>query len=158
MPERIAGDDHVAQGIEKHEVVRPVEPPGDIAEHLDQRRPLVARQLAADLVHDDFGVVVARQMVVAVGQQLLAQLDVVGQLPVEAEAEPLVLLEMLPLERLGVAAVVGPAGGVADVPDRRPAGVFLHQALELAAMAHAEHFAHAADLLVGAEQAHCGPD
>ena len=150
--QRIAGHDHLAQRIEQHEAIRPVEPLADVAHHFDQRRPAIARQLAADLVHDDFGVVVARQVIVAVGQQLVAQLGVVGQLAVEAEAEPLVLLQMVPLERLGVAAVVRAAGGVANVADRRPAGVLRHQALGLAAMAEPKDFADAAHLLVGVEE------
>ena len=41
-PQRIAGDDHIAQRVEKHEVIRPVESPADVAEHVDQRRPLVS--------------------------------------------------------------------------------------------------------------------
>ncbi len=77
---------------------------------------------------------------------------VVGQLAVEGEAEPLVLLHVLPLERLGVAAVFGAAGGVADMADRRPAGMVLHQAFVLAPVAHAKDFADAAHLLVGVDQ------
>ena len=119
---------------------------------VDQRRLPVGRQRLADLVHEDFGVGLARQVVVVVGQQLRPQLRVVGQLAVEGEAEPLVLLDVVPLERLGVAAVVGPAGGVADVADRRPAGVFLHQALVLGPMVHAEDLADRADFLVGVDQ------
>ncbi len=136
--QRIAGHEHVAQRVEQHQAVGAVEPLADVAQHLDQRRPAVARQLAADLVHDDFGVGVAGQVVVAVGQQALAQFLIVGQLAVEGEAEPLVLLQVVPLERLGVAAVFGAAGGVADVADGGPAGVLRHQAFVLAAMAQAE--------------------
>ena len=60
--------------IEKHDVVRPVEPPGDVAQHVGQRRPRLARQLAADAVQDDFGVGVAGQVIVVIGQQFVAQL------------------------------------------------------------------------------------
>ena len=87
--------------------------------------------------------VVAGKMVVVVGQQLVAQLGVVRQLPVEAEAEPFVLLQMVPLERLGVVEVILAARGVANVADRRPAGVALHDALRLAAMAQPKDFADA---------------
>ncbi len=38
------------------------------------------------------------------------------------------------------------------MPDRRPAGVFLHQALELAAMAQAKDLADAAHVLVGVDE------
>ena len=119
---RVAGDHHLAQRVEQHQAIRAVEPLRHVLHHLAQRRPPVARKLAADLVHDDFGVGRPRQVVIVVRQQLVAQLGVVRQLPVEAEAEPLVLLQMVPLERLGVAEVVLAAGGVAHVPDRRPAG------------------------------------
>ncbi len=81
---------------------------------------------------------------------------IVGQLPVEGEAEPLVLLDVVAFEGLGVAAVVLAAGGVADVSDRRPARILLHQALELAAMAEAEDLAHAAHVLVGVDESGCG--
>ena len=66
---------------------------------------------------------VAREVIVGQGEQLVAQLGEVGQLAVEGEAEPLPLAAVMPLERLGVAAVVGAAGGVADVADGGPARV-----------------------------------
>ena len=81
-------------------------------------------------------------MVVGIGQQVLAQLLIVGQLAVEGEAEPLLLLHVVPLERLGVAAVVAAAGGVADMADGGPAGVAPHQAFGLAAVAEAKNLAH----------------
>ena len=92
------------------------------------------------------------------------QFAIIGQLAVEAEAEPFVLLQMVPLERLGVTAVFGAAGGIAHVADGRPAGVLLHQAFVLAAMVHAENFADAAHvfvrvqqlLAVGVERGHAG--
>ncbi len=48
------------------QAVGAVESPADRSHHIDQRRLPVARQLAADLVHDDFGVGLASQMVVAI--------------------------------------------------------------------------------------------
>ena len=103
-------------------------------------------------MHDDFGVGRPRQVVVVVRQQLVAQLGVVRQLAVEAEAEPLVLLQVVPLERLGVAEVVLAAGGVAHVPDRRPPGVLRHDALGLAAMAQPKHLAHRAHAAIRFQQ------
>ena len=103
-------------------------------------------------MQNDFGVGLAGQVVVVVGEQLLAELAVVGQLAVEAEAEPFVFLQMVPLERLGVAEVVGPAGGIPHMPDGGAARVFLHQAFVLAAMAHPKDFGDAADLFVGVDQ------
>ena len=70
--QRIAGDDHVAQGVEEHEAVGPVELLGQLAEDVDQLRPAVHRKRRADLVHEDFGVGLAGQVVVVVAQQLLA--------------------------------------------------------------------------------------
>ena len=36
-PERIAGDDHIAQRVQKHKIISPVKPPADVAKHVDQR-------------------------------------------------------------------------------------------------------------------------
>ena len=85
-------------------------------------------------------------------EQLLAEVHVVGQLPVEGEAEPLVLLDVVALERLGVAAIVLAAGGIADVPDGRPAGVLLHQVFVLAAMVQSKDLADVPHFLVGVDQ------
>ena len=72
--------------------------------------------------------------------------------PLKAKAEPLVLLDMMPLERLGVAAVVGPAGGVADVADGGHADVLLHQRFILAAVVEAKNLGDRADFLMGIDQ------
>ena len=138
--------------VEKHDAVGAVELAGEVAADVQQRRPPLGRQGPADLVHQHFGVRLAGEVVVVIVQQLLAEVHVVGQLAVEGEAEPLVLLDVVALERLGVAAVVLAAGGVADVADGRPAGVFLHQALVLAAMAQPKNLADVPHLLVGVDQ------
>ena len=96
--------------------------------------------------------VVARKMVVVVGQQLVAQLGIVGQLAVEAEAEPLVLLQVVPLERLGVVQIVLAARGITNVADGRPAGHPRHDALGLAAMAQLENLADGPDAAECVEQ------
>ena len=75
-------------------------------------------ELVGQRVHEDLGVGVALQVVVALGEQLVLELLVVGELAVEGEGEPLGLAAVVALERLGVAAVVAAAGGVADVADR----------------------------------------
>ena len=103
-------------------------------------------------MHDDLGVGLAGEVVVVVAQQLVAELHVVGQLAVEGETEPLVLLDVVPLEGLGVTAVLRPAGRIADVADGRPARVLVHQALVLGPMAHAEDLGDRAHLLVGVDQ------
>ena len=94
----------------------------------------------------------ARQVVVGLRQQLVAQFGEVGELAVEGEGEPLPFAAVMPLERLGVAPVVGPAGGVADVADGGPAGELLHDAFVLGLVVEAERLDDGADLLVGVEE------
>ncbi len=149
--QRIAGDHHVTQGVEKHQTVRAVELPCAVAANVDQLRPPLRSQRPADLMHQHFRVRLVGQMVVVIVEQLLAEVHVVGQLPIEGETEPLVLLDMLPLEGLGAAAIVGAAGGVADVADGGPARVFLHQALVLAAMVEPKNLADIPQFLVGVD-------
>ena len=111
--------DEVAVRREQDDVVRAVEPLGEPAEDADPVGLLVlGLELVGQRVHDDLGVGVALQVVVALGEQLVLQLLVVGELAVEGEGEPLGLAAVLALEGLGVAAVVAAAGGVADVADR----------------------------------------
>ena len=149
---RIAGHDHPAASVEHGDVPGAVESLRDRCEQFDGVRIGGARQLVADGVHDHFGVVVAGQMVFVVGEDLGPQLQVVGQLPVEPEGEPLPLLDVRPLQRLGIAAILGTAGGVADVADGGPTGVLRHQSLVLAAVAEAKHLADAAHILDRGEQ------
>ena len=85
-----------------------------------------------------------RQMHFGIAEDLVPQLRIVGQLPVEGEGEPLALLDVPVFERLGVAAVFLAAGGVADVPDRGRAGVPAHDVLELAAVVEPKDLAHRA--------------
>ena len=91
-------------------------------------------------------------MATAIGQQLRAQLAVVGQLPVVAQAEPLPLFEIVPLQRLGVVAIFLAAGGVTHVPNRRRACKLLHQPFVFGSMAHPKHVADAAQIFVRLQQ------
>ena len=91
-------------------------------------------------------------MVVALGQQLVLERLVIGELAVEGEGKPLGLAAVVPLERLGIAAVVAAAGGVADVADRERAVDPLHDRLELLAMVQAKRFGDRAHFLVGLDQ------
>ena len=150
--QRVAGDDHVSQGIEKDQAVRPVKLGADLPHGIDQRRLLVGRQGMADLVHEDLGIGLPREMVIVVGQKLGPQLGVIRQLAVERETEPLVLLDVGALEGLGIVAIIQPAGGIADMADRGPAVKFLHQALVLSPMVHAKNLANRADILIGADK------
>ena len=116
---RVAGNDHLAERVEQHQAVRAVEALRNIPHHIHKCRPSVSRQLAANLVHDDFGVGIARQMMIIVRQQFIAELRVICELAVERETEPLVLLQVLPLERLRVVQVVLPTRGISNMTDRR---------------------------------------
>ena len=49
------------------------------------------------------------------GQQFVTQMRIVGQLASECKAEPLVLLQVMPLKRLGIAGVFTTTSGVANV-------------------------------------------
>ena len=89
---------------------------------------------------------------VVIGQQGLSQLAIVGQLAVEAEAKPFSLLQMVTLERLGIAAILLATGGVSNVPDGGPAFVLLHQRFGFAPMTQPKHFRHAPQLAVGIDQ------
>ncbi len=71
--QRVAGDHHVAQGVEKHEAVGAVELAGEMAADVDQRRPPLGRKRPANLVHQHFRVGLPREMVVVVVEQLLAE-------------------------------------------------------------------------------------
>ena len=128
--------------------------PAQVAEDLDQIGPVVAAlaQLVAEVVHDDFGVDVAGEVVVGLGEELVAQFGEVGELAVEGEGEPFPFAAVMALERLGVAAVGGAAGGVADVADGGPARELAHDAVVLGLVIEAEGLDDRADLLVGVEQ------
>ena len=103
-------------------------------------------------MHDDFGIGIAGQIVVVVVQQLLFQLGKVGQLAVESETEPLVLFDVVAFEWLGVAAVGLPTGGVSNVPDGRPARIFIHQVGVFGPMVDAENLGDRAYVLVGVDE------
>ena len=120
--QRIAGDDHVAQGIEKDQAVGAVELARQSAGMTSTSGGCSSAVKAWQISCMKTSVSVSRaRWLLSSASSSVAQLRVVGQLAVEGEAEPLVLLDVVPLEGLGVAAVVRPAGGVADVADRRPA-------------------------------------
>ena len=145
--------DQLAAGRQQDDVVRPVELLGQAAEDPPPvgHRPL-ALELVAQRVHEDLGVGVALQVVVALLQQLALQLLVIGELAVEGEGEPLGLAAVLALERLGVAPLGAAAGGVADVADGGGAVVPLHDRLELVPMVEAERLGHRPQLLVGLQE------
>ena len=109
-------------------------------------------ELVGQRVHDDLGVGIALEVVVPLGEQLLLEFLVVGELAVEGEREPLRLAAVVALERLGVATVTAAAGGIADVADRRRPVHPLHDRLELRAVVEPERLGHRADFLVRPDQ------
>src|SRR5438309_6205164 len=76
----------------------------------------------------------------------------VSQLAVEGEAEPFPLAAVPSLEWLGIVAVIGSAGGVADMADGGPARVLPHDAVVLGLVVVAEGLDHGTDLLVGVQK------
>ena len=124
---------------DQDDVVGAVESLGDPPEDSDPVGLLVfGLELVGQRVHDDFGVGVALEVVVALGEQLVLQSVVVGELAVEGEGEPLGLAAVVSLERLGVASIVAAAGCVAHMADCDRAVDLLHDRLELFAMIEAK--------------------
>src|SRR3954468_4013923 len=95
-------------------------------------------------MHDDFGISRPGKMVIIIGQQLVAQLRIIGELPVESKAEPLVFLQVVAFERLGIVQVIVAACRVTHVTNRGPASHSSHDTLSLAMMSEVENFAHGA--------------
>lgn len=81
-------------------------------------------------------------------ENLLPQFWVVRQLSVESEAEPLRLLNVMPLERLGIAAVILATGRVADMSNRGRPSIFGHQGLEVLTLIKLKDLGHRPDFLV----------
>jgi len=113
---------------------------------------LVVAERLAQVMHDDFGVVVTDDVVIGFLKQRVAQVGVVGKLPVEREAEPFPLAAMLALKRLGETAFRTAAGGVAHMTNGGRTGVVLHQRLVFFLVAQAKGFDDRADLAVGVHQ------
>ena len=147
----IAQDGHVAHGVEKDHVVGTVETAAQIAKHLQEIGPLVLAKLIAQIVHDDFGVEVLRQMIVGQREQFVAQIGEVGELAVEGHGEPFPFAAMLAFKRLSEGAVVGATGGIAGMADGGPAREFLHDAVVFGLMIEPKRLDDRADLLVGIE-------
>ena len=89
--ERVAEDDHLAEGVQEDEVERAVELGRHRLEHVEQVGLLGLLEFAAEQVEDDFGVVVPRQVVVGVGEQFGFEFFEIGEVAVEGEGEPLPL-------------------------------------------------------------------
>ena len=109
-------------------------------------------QLVGQRVHDDFGVGVALQVIVALVEQLFLELLVVGKLAVECEREPLGLASVVALERLGVRSVVAAASGVAHVADGDRPVHLPHDRLELVAVIEPERLGDRPHFFVGLDE------
>ena len=106
---------------------------------------------------DDLSVRIALEVVVALGEKLLLELEVIGNLAVEREGEPLGLSPMIALEGLGVATVIAAAGGVSYVADRGGTVHALHDRLELIAMIETEGLGDGPDFLMSLQQGVAAP-
>ena len=77
-------------------------------------------------MQNNLGIGVARQVVIPFASEFVFELLIVGQLAVKAEAEPLVLVNVLAFERLSIVAVVLTTCRIANVTDGRRADQLLH--------------------------------
>jgi len=145
--QRVAGDEHATHGVEEDDAVGAVEVARQGAHQLHQRAGSVAAETIGHQVHDDFGVGVEREVVLAAGEQAVAQVGVVGEGSVEGEAEPFPQAPVMALEGLGVARVVVAGGGVAGVADGGGPVVLVEDCAVLVRVRHAEDFADGADVL-----------
>lgn len=76
----VAQHGHVTHGIQENQVISAIKFLGEIGEYLDQIRAalLLAAELLAQVMHDDFGVVVADNVVVRFFEQGVSQFGVIG--------------------------------------------------------------------------------
>ena len=126
--EWVASDQHLAFCGQQCHRVGTVETGSDLFQHVDPVDSFLRlRKQTSDLVENDLRVGVECQVVVAIGEQPLLQKRVVGQLAIEAEAEPFAFVDVPSLEWLSVVSVIGTTGGVANVSDRGAAGQRFHQ-------------------------------
>ena len=89
---------------------------------------------------------------VAAAEYALPQFLVVGQLAVETEAEPLVLLEMMSLEGLRVATVFCATGRISDMTDAGLPGVLPHEPFALLTVLQAKDLTNRPNIVVGIDQ------
>ena len=121
-------------------------------QNIQQRRLAITGKKLRDDVHQDFGVGVPSQMKIGDGQDFFFELFVIRQLTVEAESEPFVFFDMMPLKRLSVATVIGTACCVADMSNRSRCGIASHQFRGFGLMIQVEHFGDRTDVFVSFEQ------
>ncbi len=69
-PLRIAEDDHVSHCVEVDDVVGPVELLAQATKYFDEVRAVVSAKLVRDVVHEDFGVRLARQVIVVESKEV----------------------------------------------------------------------------------------
>ena len=151
--EGVANDDQLSVSGDQHNVVCTVEPLCDPSEDADPVGLLVlGLELVGERVHDDFGVGVPFQVIVALREQVILEGLVVRKLSIEGEGKPLGLAAMVSLEGLGVGPIVAAARCVADVADGERAVDALHDGFEFLAMIQTKGLGDGADILVGLDE------
>ena len=107
-----------------------------------------ALQLVAQRVHEDFGIGVTFEVIIAVGEEVVFQLLEIRELAVECDGEPLGFPPVFAFKRLGVIAVGGATRGVTHVSNRGGSVDPIHDRLELDLLVHSKRFRNRAELLV----------
>ena len=150
---RVARHHQLPVGRDQDDVVSTVKPFRDPAENPDPVGLLVfGLELVGQRMHDDFGVGVTLQVVITLAEQLLFELLIIGELPVEGEREPFRFAAVVAFEWLGVVSVVAPAGGITHVADRDRPVHSAHDRLEFLAMIEPERLGDRAHLFVGVDE------
>jgi len=149
--QRVARDKHPSHRVEKGDIVGSVKRAGHPSHNFSQARQAVAPKPIRQLVHENFSVGIERENIVPFGQQLLSQVDIVGQVAVERERIPLPKSPVVPFEGLGVSRVVLAAGRVSSMANRSLARILAHDGCVLCRVRHAKGLCHAAKVFKGVE-------
>src|SRR5262249_37475243 len=120
---------------------------------LHEVRALIATKLMGEVVHDNFGVGFAGEVIVRQLEKLGPQLREVRKLAVEGQAKPLPLATVMALKRLGIVQIVCAAGSVTNMADRSLTGVLPHYIVGLRLVAESKRFDDGPDLPVCIEDA-----
>ena len=151
-PQWIAGDKHVPHGVQKNNVVGPIELLAQIPQHLHDPGVAIPLELKADRMHQDFRVVLTGEVELSPRKNLVPELGIIGQLSIEGETEPLALLDVVSLKRLGVAAVVFAASRIAHMANRGMSRILPHQLFVRLLAVEVKHLRHGPHFFVGVDQ------
>ncbi len=150
--QRIAHDHQIARGVDEGDVERAIPDFRQRGKHGGEMRAVISAHLAVDVVHHHLGIRMVGD-VIAGGCQVVFEMIVIGQVAIEGDGEPFPHPSVDALERLGVGAVGGAAGGVAVVPDGGNAGILLHQAPALVGGVQPEYLVNRPQILMGLQDA-----